>query len=96
MKERKGTSIKEFNHKGVNGRSLTTLEEVRNSQIKAHTKAYNAQYEGRAIFTESQVLLIMFDTDKREYRSRPLDVVHLKHLWVNRKGKFNNNRKVRV
>ena len=76
-------------------RSLDWLQKQRSEEIEQMTLNYNNQFDGRPIFSSSQVLLLTFGMSVSQYLFRELTEKERKQHFF-RGGKYNNYKRLRV
>ena len=92
-------TVRTLKHRKTTGRSLTDtrqltwLQKQRSEEIKSMTIEYNNRFEGRPIFSHSQVLLILYGMSEHQYLTRELTNVEYRQFFLS-KGTYNNWRKV--
>jgi len=92
-------TVRTLKHRKTTGRSLTDtrqltwLQKQRSEEIKSMTIDYNNRFDGRPIFSHSQVLLILFGMSEHQYLTRELTKREYKQFFLS-KGTYNNWRKV--
>jgi hypothetical protein len=92
-------TVRTHKHRKVKGRSLTDtrqltwLQKQRSAEIKSMTIEYNNRFEGRPIFSCSQVLLILYGMSEHKYLTRELTEAEY-NQFVLRGGRYKNFKNV--
>jgi len=88
-------TVRTLKHRKTTGRSLTDtrqlpwLQKQRSEEIKSMTIDYNNRFEGRPIFSCSQVLLILYGMSEHQYLTRELTKVEYKQFFF-KGGRYKN------
>jgi len=88
-------TIRTLKHRKTTGRSLTDtrqltwLQKQRSEEIKSMTIEYNNRFEGRPIFSCSQVLLILYGMSEHQYLTRELIKREYKQFFF-KGGRYKN------
>ena len=88
-------TIRTHKHRKTTGRSLTDtrqliwIQKQRSEEIKSMTIEYNNRFNGRPIFSHSQVLLIIYGMSEHQYLTRELTKREY-NQFVFKGGRYNN------
>ncbi len=88
-------TVRTLKHRKTTGRSLTDtrqltwLQKQRSEEVKSMTIEYNNRFEGRPIFSCSQVLLILYGMSEHQYLTRELIKREYKQFFF-KGGRYKN------